>query len=566
MPRPPNDDRDALFQFEAQLDDRALRTGFAGLPRRTLLAIALGTAQQLCQGSVSGDPPRFGDGRALISRLSYLTAVLTATDPNPIGADAHDVTSPVLEDPQLQVDLRFLYVYSHLCELLPEIRRGSWVVTRSSESGFALSHPSDEFAAFEARDIVLSELALTSAFRPSIDLRLQFDSEVQRLPTLSAGFQMSAMKAYFDWHLATVQEQPLFHDAAMRAAFDVSIESFLRFRAVWMAWAEFILGMTDALGRRMEADRGDALAAREFPEWQVPCLSANFVEGTSLALTGIDAAEWDRLMRIFVYCDDPPNAGDGFFPPLHRLDGGRVLLFSADAIQAMLPMRNLAYALNQTDRERFDNLLSDHLEPTLIADASAVLATIPGVEIGQHINWERGEIDMVAVDVEDGFVLTVEAKAPIPPQGARMTAATQSRVSEGLAQIARFRELDVDEQRGIISRGIGRDLAGAQIEFGLLARCCLGTAVVWEALGDVVPFNLELLRIAVANLADRGARLAELPGELVRSLDLMTGEVATGWRTATLDLEIVSLQILLLDLDEVAMNRHRISAWKAAQP
>src|SRR5690606_4819677 len=122
--------------------------------------------------------------------------------------------------------------------------------------------------------------------------------------------------------------------------------------------------------------------------------------------------------------------GDGFFPPLWRIDGS--VLFNCDVLKLMLPARNILYSLNKTNQQLYDNSISQHLEPQLIENARAVLDGVSGLIVVPNVEWENGEIDLLVFSVDENACLHVQAKAAIPPQGTRMIRAVEDRIDEGL--------------------------------------------------------------------------------------------------------------------------------------
>src|SRR5262249_28860027 len=99
-------------------------------------------------------------GEALISRFSYLYPLLARCPAEPIGTDAMDALEGFKEADPSGAQSRELLSYAHLCELMPEVRRGYYRVDERP-GGFDLHHVNPEFADTEVRDILLSELALT---------------------------------------------------------------------------------------------------------------------------------------------------------------------------------------------------------------------------------------------------------------------------------------------------------------------------------------------------------------------------------------------------------------------
>ena len=61
------------------------------------------------------------------------------------------------------------------------------------------------------------------------------------------------------------------------------------------------------------------------------------------------------------------------------------------------------------------------MEPALIAAAVKILQQISQLIVVPNVCWERGEIDILIFNPDENAALQVQAKAAIPPEGARMT-------------------------------------------------------------------------------------------------------------------------------------------------
>ncbi|WP_287291557.1 hypothetical protein [Mesorhizobium sp.] len=117
--------------------------------------------------------------------------------------------------------------------------------------------------------------------------------------------------------------------------------------------------------------------------------------------------------------------------------GRRFRLSSSRIRESAIRSGNVLYSLVQTDKKKFDNVVSRHLEPTLLEDASRFLSGLPGVEIRKNVHWERGEIDILADYEASNSAFQLQAKAGMPPQGARMVAQVESRTLKAAKQVVR---------------------------------------------------------------------------------------------------------------------------------
>lgn len=544
---------DDLFRLERELDDLALHTRLTDLPRRAALTGLLSQAHSVIYGGVrTGLVARPAVGRTMISRYSYLLNVLDRCPEEPVGASAADALSPFTDDVTLLHDQLYLVQYGHVCELLPEVRRGWYVVTTTDE-GFRLDHPSNEFAAAEARDTVLADVTLPYAIRPPAN-DILFDAAcVKKALEPSV---IAEIVEYAEHFRHSDFEVALFPDAAWQEAFGVTEDDFLRFQAFWLALSEAWLRMGEAVRRRLTANPDDEALGDEYLEWVVPYLDHQFVAGLASATTDISGDAYDRLMQFYSHTTGSAIGGDGFFPPLHPLGDG--LLFAPAAVQLMLGSRNVAYGLNRADPDRFAAVLSDHLEPFLLSKADSILSRLGGVEVRTNVSWPEGEIDLLAYDPALNVALHVQAKAPVPPQGARMTRAVETRAREGLSQLARFRALPQAEIDRIVGSAFERRVADVGVFDMLLVRTCLGTQLLWAELGGVAPANLHVLAAAVDRIVERNAGLPELPAEVTRVLDQLVAEIADGWERESVDYELARIEMPLLSL-----NEERTALWRA---
>lgn len=550
---------DELLALEREFDALARSTRISGLPRRSVLTGLLVQAHSMIHGGFSEEAvARPVEGMALINRLSYLVDILDAAPPEPIGVSAANAMLPFREDVTLAADQLYLAQYGHLCELIPEVRRGWYDVSGTKETGFVLSHPSAEFADAEARDVVLAEISGGYIVPPPDAFRELFD-EVCVADGLD-GRVLAATARFFEHYMGACFEAPLFDEAGWHDAIGVSEEDFRRFRAVWLAWAETCLGMAAALKRRLLDDPENEHLGDEYFEWIVPYLSRNFLEGSAIAISGVQAESFDILMRFFAHEPGAANAGDGFFPPLHRLGDG--VLFGPDVVRSMMSARNIAYVLNRTDPRGFAELLSHRLEPQMLSIAAASLSRLPGIELRLNTHWARGEIDLLAYQSSTNTALHVQGKAPLPPQGARMTAAVEARAREGLEQLRVLRELPPAGIDEVISGALGRAVTHVEVHDMLLARTCLGTFGVWAELGSVVPSNLHVLNGAVERVLAAGGDLRHLPAGATKVLEDLVRDTVVGWEDTEADFAIARIRMPLLRL----RNDRIASARAALQP
>lgn len=498
-----------------------------------------------------------GVGTAMITRMSYI-ARFFGKCPREIGADIDDALSVV--DDQFLADIEQLHGYVHFCEIMPQVQRGFFSVERRP-SGFVLSHPNEEFVKHEENDILMSEMVLPHEMGPPPYSLENCKRMIKAWPEIPGDTLIGVMKGAYDHYIENVFELPLLSDEAFQEGFGFSRTDFIRMRAALMAYADFCLGMADAaevLSVNADHPKCEALQ-REVREWVAPLLSRNHIIGVAAGLSGVDLSAAESIVNRFTI--EPDNvdgsgAGEGFFPPFLRL--GDSLLFSPHAVKRMMPERNLLYTMVRTDKKTFDNVVSSHLEPALIEEAAELLSELPGVDVRKNVNWDKGEIDLLAYHEASNSAFQLQAKASVPPEGARMVAHVESRTLEAVEQIERFLGLGGDKKDEICSSAIGRKLSGVSWSSGILVRTCLGTEKAWIGIKGFVPLNPILLRAAVKRMSEGGGFTFMNLGEAAdEELAHLRSIAVLGWENKSVTLFGEKIELPLLNLDYPAISDFR---------
>lgn len=584
-----------LKEFEKKADSLAEHLPTWKLPIRVVLTGLYVAIDQLIHGSIDGsDPPRVHDGEGLAHRLSHLTRFLVRcpTEPTPTGYEALEWF--VGSDPDFS-NCKELVAYAHFCDLMPEVRKNYYSVSRKY-GGFDLTHPSKEFSDAEAKDILLSELSMGFEEGPSpkVSLRcgiLTRGIEVDESWRSAEGLalQIEVLKELYEHAYVQVVEPPILSDAGFHAAIGCGLEDFLRFRAALVAFARFCQTMGMWHRGEMTLGNNSVSVAAEYSEWVSVCWRDHHFFEMVRQMAGLTTEQAERLFSIFsidMRKDEPEfrHARDGFFPPIWRLPGH--VLFNPEVLGRFLSTRNLAFALNLVAKEHFAIVVSQHLEPQLVRTACDILALAgDDLEVREDIKWEssgvRGQIDLLVYFLGDEVAWHVQAKGAIPPQGARMTAALEGRVEEALKQTASFSNLPESERHRIISRAIGRTVAPSRIVDVVLLRSCAGGYRVWSAKNDNVFLTLPLLAALVRRCREQKSLspLVNCQASVERYTEEFLRSAAPVWEQDSISLagEEISMPMLKYDTKVVEEERRRIwegmaigtgrgNPWKVVSP
>ncbi len=356
-----------LYHFERHADDLIANLSLWKKPLRSILSSLYLIADMEFSGGRFGkfravDPEK---GTTILSRTSYLIDFLTQASCD-IGRDLQDALNA------LDVDdfegIKSALAYAHFCELMPFVRKGYLGVERQNED-FTLRHPSAMFAYNEQRDIVAAELSLATMERQYPFQVASLQRMIEGWPLLRDDDLSTVLAGAYNFYLVGVHEDDFVAATEYESVFRFKRDEFLRVRAALMALASWCIGMAAAA----EAKSLEALVGRkdkwrcECMEWAAPLLRSAFVVET---VQGLSAVPTDRVDAILAYFQEQPLhretviSGDGYLAPLISIKDS--FLFSPRALLTMLSERNLLYVLNKSDRVRFDEVVSEQLEPALL--------------------------------------------------------------------------------------------------------------------------------------------------------------------------------------------------------
>lgn len=544
----------SFYDFEAMADERMRGLDLWRKPLRSVLSYLYLAADVEYTGGRFGGvrPVDAAKGGTILSRASQLIPFLAGCD-RQVGINLEDALGALSQsDVGGVVDA---LLYAHFCELVPFVRN-EYMRVEDQGDGFRLTYPTVASASFEERDVVASELSLTVMDRAPFDVPA-LTRMLERWPKFSLADLLPVLRDAHAHYMGAIVEDAFVGEAHYRDAFGFERADYVRVRAAMMALASWCIGMAAASEAKSFPAGGAADKWRnECLEWSAPLLSRPFVEGLLQAVSGVSGEALDRVLPFFVdpVLEGQVVSGEGYLAPMVAL--GDAVLFSPRALLTMTGERNLLYVINRRDARRFNELVSAHLEPTLLLAAERILRSVPGLCVERNVIWQRGEIDLLAYDPGTDTALQVQAKAPIPPQGARMTRQIESNTLKGVEQLRSFEDADTSEMRGVLRRAFGVKAPGTRWTSAILARSSFGTSRAWDAIGGRGALNLFLLRNVVGRLSTEGSiDLTQVPGAASKIMDEAVAASSAGWREESFDLFGRRITFPNLKLDTDALGR-----------
>jgi hypothetical protein len=276
-----------------------------------------------------------------------------------IGGSAEDALS-IIGTREVEA-LKEAILYATFCELMPAVRQGRYSV-KAVKKGFWLTYRESAFNAAEEYDFVLHEIGKATDASALETRSLLFSELVRAWPIWNPRVVDAVFDRLYQHHLKSIRESPLLPLEAYDPSFGFTRDEFITVRAALFALASFCNGMH--LGSAQERDRSidpetTAKFHSEFLEWNTPILTADFVYSCITRVTMLSRAKIDDVflpLTLNASTGDFANAGDGYLPPLIRLQNN--FLFNPHVVRLMTHERNLLYVVNKRNRERLQELES----------------------------------------------------------------------------------------------------------------------------------------------------------------------------------------------------------------
>ena len=561
-------DLDDLVSFEAEIDEKIAQCNVFQLPLKSVLTHLFWEIDTMIRGKHFRNHifKRQADGEALASRLSYLAPFLEKCTPQiKIGAiNAFSDTS------QFEEDFQDLISYGHFCELMPEVRKGYYEVIKFEE-GFKLIHPNEEITRAEEYDIILTELSIGFLVGEVPDLKPEFIELAGQFLNPDMVLMSRVLRILYQYRLNSIKELPILEPNAFQICTGTKWEEFCKIRAALYAYTDYCIILANALKflwfEESNHTRKDALLEK-FHELVTVLDTKSFFMSLLVGLTNVKTTAIENILSFFTINMENQNfknAGDGFFPPL--VNYSNYYLFNPYILRLMLASRNIIYVLKQTKQTQFDNIVSQYLEPTLLKQALKIWkqleVKLPDMTILSNVNWSKGEFDLLIYQSSSNTVLHIQAKAPIPPQGARMTKAVENRSIEGIEQLNRFQHLPPDERDTVISEIFKTPVKNVQCVSVLLCRAGLGTHLAWKLKKDITVVNLQLLNGVIQILSSKNLNLSDFKGVADSLLIDIYNKSVLGWKQGFIPLNgiIISMPLLKLNHDEINKIRIQLNSF-----
>jgi hypothetical protein len=554
---------DEIKLFEKSCDEEIANLSLWKKPLRSILTAYIMMADSMVFGGRFGRQIERDQYKAerILARLSYLAPHLNNCSRELLRNGREAIEKFGEKDkPELQEAL----MYAHFCEIMPAFRQDYYDVDLQEED-FHFSYKSDDFAKSEVKDVLLTELCLGLNTKKPEEIPAAIFSGISlQYPHKDLSAYIKGAAINYDLHCSSFSEPTYIPDGAFFASFGFSQDAFQKIRGALWSLSDLLLGLSafyEELARYNDN--------RAMWEWRVvDCIAPTFKRSWLVSflsrLTGVSSAKIIKVLDFLVASEQNEmfdRSGNGYLQPLVQL--GEFIFTSPLLLRMMPSMRNMLYTLNKSDADHFSRAVAHHLEVELLKEVSDLCDKIPGLLFIGNVQWSHegreGELDAILYDSDRRFILALQAKAAIPPEGARMTRNVEARTLEAVDQVTSFEKLSRKSKERILSGAIGNVSDDFFVSHGIVTRSGLGTNKAWKATEGISVFNVGLLSYALVGsdktsldfLSDPETFLAEVIDDLVRHHFI-------SWEVGIIPLNHRGLHIPLMKLDHDALQKLRV--------
>ncbi|MBA6144365.1 hypothetical protein H4B97_18140 [Pseudomonas juntendi] len=435
---------------------------------------------------------------------------------------------------QNRKDLQNLNACANLNIVIPFIRSKIYSFIRESEHQSKVDYTDETALAHEIKDIIVTHLSLPIVANQPDDSRSWLSSVINRLkckkpihPTFYVDYLTEKYQALTNLFIEADIIPPSFYT---QIGFS-SIDSFAKIRNAFVSICQTYNDITILVFKYLEVNDLEDTATGDFL-LQGLCmakLGAAKLKKLVLDITGVEDSDYDKFAEFFFSGEGKnTNLSLKFLPPFWNISDD--IYFSPSLVPALLGTRNLLISI-QIDEDKnaeygYDNLISHLFEPELLKRAQKHFEN-HGFSTALERNFSGGEIDLMVFCKASNTILTIQAKATLYPESARMVRRLDDRIKEAVAQTIKFDKLQAEPKEKLFKTSFADIDQTNQINHirAILTNSSFGTTFSWKLLEqhDICPINCNLLKNALPNCKT----LAELPKKIEAFITEINSKIET---------------------------------------
>ncbi len=480
-----------------------------------------------------------------------------------------DLTPLSLDDSRKRVDeIRALdpafirlMACANLNLVFPYIHSEIYRFERIDQNTSAVNYFSKEAGRIEVQDAVLTNLSISFIPQVKVDGLKQHMEAVKRRLDRREAIQVLAGRCYieqiYEAHLDSYNEAAIVPDTLYDLVGFSSAKAYRNIRrAIYAICKSYIdtlafvhyYAVKHRLDPDLEYELSKGLSMVVVPRQEIKDLV--------LSLSGAEETDFEKFAEFFFENGSTRQSlSKRFLPPFWDLCG--TVYFSPGAAIISLSSRNILISIqNEPIMEKkydFHKKISKLFEPALLERAKRHFEA-NGIAVSLEKKVPGTDIDLLAYCERSNTILTVQAKATLYPEGARMVKNLDFRINEAVVQLNVFDNLSADEQQKAINTcfpSVG-DRNPRRLN-AVLLNSSFGSYKSWQLLEskEILPLNCNILRNVLPKCVD----LSNLHSEVYNYINDCVARVDPKLEDKTFDLDGHVIQQKNWDFDPFVLYR-----------
>ncbi|BAP80170.1 hypothetical protein CXF92_10310 [Pseudomonas sp. Choline-3u-10] len=429
-------------------------------------------------------------------------------------------------------DFKNLFACANLNIVIPFIRSKIYRFTRESSEKSTIDYADEITLKHEINDIIVTHLSLPVISNQAHDSRPWLKSVVNRLktnkpvnPTFYFDYISEQYKASEN---AFIEADIIPPDFYTQIGFS-SADAFKKIRNAFICIGQIYNDITFIVYKYLEVnelkDSGDG--DHHLQGLGMARLGAAELKFLVQKLTGVAESDYDKFSEFF-FCGEGKNGSLSlkFMPPFWSISDD--VYFCPALVPTLLGTRNLLISIliddDKNTKYNYDGLISHFFEPELLRRAQRHFES-NGFYTYLECDFTGGEIDLLVFCNKFNTVMTVQAKATLYPESARMVRRLDDRIREAVEQTKRFDKLEPKEKTSLFKKSFPSLDDSAQINHirAVLTNSSFGSTFSWQLLesNKITPINCNLLK----NVLPCCNVLTELPEQIEAFIAKIKSEI-----------------------------------------
>lgn len=428
-------------------------------------------------------------------------------------------------------DFKKLFECANLNIIFPFLHSGIYSFSRTSETECLIDYRDKKTEDHELSDIIVTQLSLPAIPPLKRSPKTLFERILKRLkqgkPIQPFLFHEYIAEMYSHPENSFIEADIIPDEFYSNIGFTSAIE-FKKIRNAFVCIGQTYIDTSIVVDKYLSAnelyntEHGDNL-------WQGMAM-AKLKHADLLTLiqklTNVTNADYEKFAEFF-YCGDGENINlhNKFLPPFWRLEED--VFFLPAIIPTLLSARNLLISIQndkaKNKKYKYDNMISNLFEPELLKRASSHFEK-SGYTTSLEVNFDGGEIDLLVFCNKSQTILTIQAKATLYAESARMAKRLDDRISEAVNQTLRFDNLNRQQQLNLFKKAFPNieNMDGIKHIRATLTNSGFGTTNSWQLLEshDITPLNCNLIK----NCLPECESLFDLPNKISSHIEKIKKE------------------------------------------